>query len=189
MTRNFLSTPLDRAVVDHLLDRARRAPSAGNTASTQFLVLDTPDAVAAYWDTTLPVERRASFAWPGLLEAPVLIVPWVDPAAYVARYAEPDKAHTGLGDAAADWPVPYWFVDGGAAVMSILLGAEAEGLGALLFGLFEHESAVRRRFGVPDRLRAVGAVALGHGAPDERASASARRPRRRLDEVVHRGAW
>lgn len=189
MTRSFLSTPIDRVVVDHLLDRARRAPSAGNTSSTQFLVLDTPDAVAAYWDTTLAVERRASFPWPGLLEAPVLVVPWVDPDAYVARYAESDKAHTGLGDTAAAWPVPYWFVDGGAVVMSILLGAEAEGLGALLFGLFEHEAAVRRRFGVPERLRAVGAVALGHGAPDERASGSTRRPRRPLDEIVHRGTW
>jgi nitroreductase len=188
MTRAFLPTPLEPDLVDGLLERARRAPSAGNTASTEFLVLDTPETVAAYWDTTLPAERRADFPWPRLLDAPVLVVAWVEPAAYVDRYAEPDKRHTGLGADAADWSVPYWFVDGGAAVMTLLLGAEAAGLGALLFGLFSHEAAVRDRFGVPAGRRAVGTVALGHPAPD-RPSRSSGRPRPPLDDVVHRHTW
>jgi len=188
MTRAFLPTPVESAVIDRLIDRARRAPSAGNTASTEFLVLDSPSSVSAYWDTTLSDERREVFPWPQLLDAPVLVVPFVDPSAYVARYAEPDKAHTGLGDSVGAWPVPYWFVDGGAAVMSLLLAAEAEGLGALLFGLFEHETAVRTRFGVPESLRAVGAVALGLAAPD-RPSASGARPRVDISEIVHRSSW
>jgi nitroreductase len=188
MTRSFLPTEIPTATVDRLLDRARRAPSAGNTASVEFLVLDTDDDVSAYWSTTLTDERREVFPWPGLLDAPVLVVPWVDPDAYVERYGEPDKAHTGLGESVDAWPVPYWFVDGGAAVMALLLGAESEGLGALLFGLFGHEDAVRSRFGVPSGRRAVGVVALGHRAPD-RPSASAGRRRRPLDQVVHRKRW
>ena len=188
MTRAFDPAPVDPTTTDRILDRARRAPSAGNTASVEFLVLDTAAAVEAYWDTTLTASRRDSFSWPGLLDAPTLVVPWVRPAAYVARYAESDKAHTGLGRSVDDWPVPYWFVDGGAVVMAILLGAEAEGLGALLFGLFGHEAAVRQRFAVPDDRRAVGAIALGRRAPDC-PSASAARPRPPLDAVVHRGIW
>ena len=188
MTRAFLPHTIESETIDRLLDRARRAPSAGNAASVEFLVLDTVPSVATYWETTLTDERREVFPWPGLLDAPVLVIPWVSPDAYVVRYAEPDKAHTGLGHAADDWPVPYWFVDGGAAVMALLLGAEAEGLGALLFGLFEHEDAVRERFGVPADRRAVAAVALGHRAPD-RPSVSSRRPRPPLDSVVHRGSW
>lgn len=188
MTRTFSNEPLSRAVVDDLVDLARRGPAAGNTAGLEWLVLDTEADVGAYWDTTLPRERRAGFPWPGLLEAPVVLIPWVDPAAYVARYGEPDKADSGLGRGTEAWPVPYWFVDGGAAVMTLLLGAESAGLGALLFGLFGHERAVRRRFGVPDGWRAVGAVALGHRAPDRRSS-SARRARPELGEVVHRGSW
>lgn len=188
MTRSFEPTAVATTVVDRLLDQARRAPSAGNTAATEFLVLETPDAVDRYWATTLSDERRAAFPWPQLLRAPLLIVPWVEPAAYVARYGEADKAHTGLGVSAGAWPVPYWFVDGGAVAMALLLAAEAEGLGALLFGLFEHEAAVRERFGVPEGRRAVGTIALGHRAPD-RPSASAARPRRPLAEVVHRGTW
>jgi nitroreductase len=188
MTRAFLPTPVAPAIVDELLDVARRAPSAGNTASVQFLVLEGPDDTAAYWATTLAHEHRASFPWADLLHAPVLVIPWVEPCAYVARYAEPDKAHTGLGGSPDDWAVPYWFVDGGAAVMSVLLGAEAVGLGALFFGLFEHEEAVRSQFGVPPELRAVGALALGHRAPD-RESRSSMRSRPALGEVVHRGRW
>ena len=188
MTRAFTTQPVDRAIVDHLIDLARRGPTAGNTAGLDWLVLATIDEVGAYWDTTLPLERRNDFPWPRLLDAPVLIIPWVDPEAYVARYAEPDKVLTGLGGAAGDWMVPYWFVDGGAAAMTLLLGAEDAGLGALLFGLFEHEDAVRARFGVPASRRAVGAIALGHRAPDC-PSLSARRGRPRADQIVHRGVW
>lgn len=188
MTRAFRDTPVDPSIIDGLLDVARRSPSAGNTASVEFLVLDGPSDTGAYWETTLPTERRASFPWPDLLRAPVLVVPWVDPSAYVARYREDDKSHTGLGASIDGWPVPYWFVDGGAAVMSLLLGAEAEGLGALFFGLFDHEPAIRDRFDVPEERRAVGTVALGHAAED-RPSRSAARPRPALDSVVHRGRW
>ena len=167
MTRSFLTEPLDRATVDELVDLARRHPSAGNTAGTAFLVLEGDD-VAAYWETTLSGERRAVFPWPGLLVAPVLVVPWVDPDAYVERYAEPDKARTGLGAGADAWSVPYWWVDGGMAAMTLLLAAEDHGFGACFFGLFEHEGAVRDRFGVPNGRRAVGTVAIGRPGPGAR---------------------
>ncbi len=188
MSRSFESCPVDSEVLDGLLRQALRAPSAGNTASLRFLVLEGAEQTGSYWDVTLPPVRRVDFAWPRLLDAPVLVVPWVDPDAYVSRYAEPDKVCTGLGRTPADWPVPYWFVDGGAAVMSLLYGAVDAGLGALFFGLFGHEDAVRSRFGVPPGQRAVGTIALGHPVV-ERLSASARRPRLSFDEVIHRGRW
>jgi hypothetical protein len=47
---------------------------------------------------------------------------------------------------------------------------------------------VLAELGVPDGWRAVGTVAMGHPAPDE-PGRSAGRPRRTLDEVVHRGTW
>jgi nitroreductase len=188
MVRAFSDNAVDPAVVDALLDLARRAPSAGNSQGTAFVVLDAPDDVAAYWDLTLARERRSSFGWPGLLAAPVLVVVLCSPDVYVARYAEADKAGSGLGGAAGAWTVPYWFVDSGMAVEHLLLGATEAGLGACLFGLFEDEPAVLASLGVPDGWRAVGTVALGHPAPD-RPGASAGRARRPLGEVVHRGSW
>ena len=187
MVRSFTGEPVAPALIDAICDLARRAPSAGNTAGVQFLVLE-GDTTAGYWDATLPVPRRAGFAWPGLLGAPALVVVWADPDAYVRRYGEPDKRHTGLGADAEAWPVPYWFVDGGAAVMTMLLAAEDRGLGAAFFGLFDHEEAVRRRFGVPPGPRAVGTVALGHPAPD-RPSRSARRGRPDVGAIIHRSRW
>lgn len=188
MVRAFGPDPVDPATVDALLDGARRAPSAGNTQAVRFLVLDTPEAVAGYWDLTLPPARREGFAWPGLLVAPVLVVVLVDPAAYVARYAEPDKAATGLGRGVGEWTVPYWWVDAGAAVQDLLLGVVDAGLGACLFGLFAHEEAVLRAHGVPAGWRAAGTVALGHPAeaPPGRSAGRTRPP---LGEVVHRARW
>jgi nitroreductase len=187
MCRAFRPEPVDPHVVDGLIDLARRHPAAGNTPGTAFLVLEGDD-VGAYWDVTLPAGRRAGFPWPGLLDAPVLVVVVVDPDAYVVRYAEADKARTGLGGGTGSWPVPYWFVDGGMAAMALLLAVTDAGLGACFFGLFDHEPAVVARFGVPPGMRAVGTIAIGHPAAD-RPSASARRGRPPLDEVIHRGRW
>jgi nitroreductase len=77
------------------------------------------------------------------------------------------------------------------AVMSLLLAAEDAGLGALFFGLFEHESVVAAAFGVPADWRPLGAVALGYPVPPEeqRRSRSAARSRPPLAQVVHRGRW
>ena len=187
MCRAFLADPVDPAVVDELVDLARRAPTAGNTDALRFLVLDTPAAVAGYWDTTLPPQRRPTFPWPGLLVAPVLIVPCVSASAYVARYGEPDKAtrraesdpvtRYGLGSEASAWRVPYWWVDGGMAAENLLLAVTERGLGALFFGIFDHEPALRERFGIPTEWLPVGTVAIGHPAPasEARRSASASR--------------
>jgi nitroreductase len=191
MVRAFGPDPVDPATVDALLDAARRAPSAGNTQAVRFLVLDTPEAVAGYWDLTLPVERREGFAWPGLLVAPVLVVVLVDPDAYVARYGEADKAATGLGVGPEAWAVPYWWVDAGAAIENLLLAVVDAGLGACLFGLFAHEEAVLRAHDVPVGWRAAGTVALGTlpGGGAGRRGRSADRPRPPLSAVVHRGRW
>lgn len=189
MVRAFADRPVDPTVVDGLLDLARRAPSAGHTQPWSFVVLEGPEQTERLWSVTLPVgDRRASFRWQKLLDAPVVVVPLVSASAYVSRYAEPDKAATGLGTSVSDWPVPYWWVDGGMAVHTLLLGAVDAGLGALFYGLFDHEDDVLGALGVPDGWRALGAVALGWPAPDEPGLSGAR-PRRPFDDLVHRGGW
>jgi nitroreductase len=189
MVRSFAPRPVDPALVDRLVAGALRAPSAGNTRATAFVVLEGRDT-ARLWDATLPAERRGSFRWPGLLDAPVVVVALVEPGAYPRRYAEDDNAATGLGAGVEAWPVPYWWVDGGMAVQTLLLGAVDVGLGALFYGLFEHEHAALAALGVPEGWRALGAVALGHPAegpgPPGR---SAGRPAPPASDRVHRGGW
>jgi len=188
MTRDFSPEPLAPGLLDELLDSARRVPSAGNTQGFEFLVLDSPEAVSRYWDTTLPVPRRERFGFPGLLTAPALVVVYADPRAYLQRYSEPDKAATGLGTDAAAWATPYWLVDASFAALALQLAAVDAGLGVLFFGLFDRAPAVAERFGVPDHMEPVGTVAIGHRG-GEVEGRSRRRPRRPLSEVVHRGAW
>ena len=159
-----------------------RGPSAGHAQGLDLVVL-TGDDVARYWSVTLA--EPSSFRWQGLLRAPVLVVPVVSPSDYADRYAEADKAATGLGTVDA-WPVPYWWVDGGAGVENLLLACVAEGLGACFFGQFDHEAAVKDAFGIPDDRRCLGTVALGHPVPDE-PGRSADRPRR--TDAIHLGGW
>lgn len=188
MVRAFTEESVDPAVVDGLVDLARRAPSAGNSQGSAFVVLSGAAETSRYWDVALPDERRATFRWSGLLAAPVLIVVVVRPEAWVERYREPDKVASGLGAGPEVWPVPYWWVDAGMAVEHLLLGVVEAGLGACFFGLFEHEEAVLRALAVPDGWRAVGTVALGHPAADA-PGRSATRGRPSVSEVLHRGGW
>lgn len=187
MRRTFADPPVDATWLDATLDLARRVPSAGHSQGLDWLVLDTPELTDRYWSITLG-ERRAGFTHQGLLRAPVLVVALADPQAYLARYGEPDKARTGLGGDARAWGVPYWFVDAGMAVQTLLLAVEDAGLSACFFGLFDHERAVLDAHGVPTGVRAVGTIAIGHRAAEpERPGRSAARPLR--EDVIHRGSW
>lgn len=187
MTRAFERRSVAPELVDGLIDLARRAPSAGNTQPWAFVVLE-GDQTARLWDVTLPAGRRGGFRWARLLDAPVVVVAVVDPGAYAHRYAEPDKRGTGLGAGVDAWPVPYWWVDGGMAVHGLLLAAVDAGLGALFYGLFDHEEAALAALGVPPGWRALGAVAMGWPAPDEPGRSTAR-GRPDLGDVIHRGGW
>src|SRR5699024_9923600 len=120
-----------------------------------------------FWEITLPPVRRRTFRWSKLLDAPVIALALADPNAYVARYAEPDKAATGLGAGPEAWPVPYWTIDASMSVMTMLLAAEDAGLGALFFGVFHGEGDLRRRLGIPPQMVLLGALALGWPAPTE----------------------
>ncbi len=189
MCRDFVEQDIDPELLKKVLLAAFRGPSAGNTSAIELLVLSQPQ-VQQYWSLTLTEEKRESFPWPGLLKAPTLVIPLVRPSAYQERYQERDKAHTGLGDSLEAWQVPYWFVDGGAGLMGLLLAAEAAGLGALLFGQFQHERALATAFGVPEDYRALGTVALGWPSTSGRKpSVSAARGRADPELLIHHQAW
>ncbi len=184
MVRNFEARSVPPQVVERLLANARRGPSAGFAQGVEFLVLDGPDQTAAYWNVSLPDERRGGFRWEGLLRAPLLILVFCSKQAYVDRYAEPDKAVPAVDQR---WSTPFWYVDGAFAAMLTLLSAVDAGLGALFFAVF-HPDDVRRAFGVPETYEPVGAIAVGYPLPDE-PSPSLSRGHRPAHEVVHRGRW
>jgi nitroreductase len=190
MVRSFDDRPLDDRVVDALVADALRAPSAGNTGGTAWLVLTEPAPRTAYWEqTTTDDWRRHSRRWPGLSRAPVVALSLASPSAYLARYAEGDKAGSGLEQTEAEWPVPYWFGDAAFATMSLLLRAADEGIGACFLGNFRGEAAVLAALGVPAGWRLFGSVLLGHPDGDDHRSPSLDRPRPSPAERVHRNRW
>ena len=188
MTRAFTSEPIPASTLTDLFDLALRSPSAGKTQGIHFVVLQGIDK-DAFWNDTLPQEKRESFRWQKLLDANVIILPCVDPQAYVDRYSESDKSATGLGTTINAWPTPYWTVDGSFAVMTMLLAAQDAGLGALFFAVFNGEEALRKRLGIPDGIQMLGAVALGHPAEKQEKGRSASRSRKKQSEVVHHSRW
>ena len=186
MVRSFLSRPLEPAVVERILSNAQRAPSAGFSQGWAFLALEGQAQTRRYWEAVGPDE--ADFAYPHLLDAPLLVVCLSDKTAYLDRYAEPDKGWTDRDE--SRWPAPYWDIDTGMAAMLMLLTATDAGLGALFFGIPPDKIATfRHTFGVPYRPHPIGTVAGGYPRGDDRPSPSLRRGHRPVAEVVHRGQW
>ena len=179
----------DRPVPPELVDRvcaaALRVPSAGFTQGVSLLVLTSAEQRAAYWSATA---GAAQSRWlTGMRTAPVLVLLWTSQQAYLDRYAEPDKGWTDRDP--QRWSAPYWFVDGGMAALAMLLTATDAGLGACFFGVpAARTGAVRATFGVPAEQLSVGVVTLGYAAGTVPGS-PARRPRRRPEELIHRGVW
>jgi nitroreductase len=186
MCRTFLRRPVAPEVVDRLFDRATRAPSAGQAQGWAFVVLEGYDATARFWSTDADSAWMAHPDHPGVLNAPVIALPFCSRGLYLERYRAPDKAGAGLQEEAA-WPAPYWLIDTAFATMLLLLAAVEEGLGALFFRLHNDPGRLRAELGVPEGWDPIGAVALGWPAPTDGQPTA--RPRRSVAEVVHRGGW
>jgi nitroreductase len=186
MVRGFLRQSLPAVVVERILRNAQRAPSAGFSQGWAFLALEGEAETRRYWEAVGP--DQDGFAYPHLLDAPLLVVCLSDKTAYLDRYAEPDKGWTDRDE--ARWPAPYWDIDTGMAAMLMLLTATDAGLGALFFGIPPEKIATfRQAFGVPERLHPIGTVAVGYPRGDDRPSPSLRRGHRPPADVVHRGHW
>ncbi len=191
MVRNYAERPVDPAVVERALRNATRAPSAGFSQGWAFVLLDQPDDVRRYWEAATPPDRLAHpDRWlTGMMRAPVVIIPCSSKAAYLDRYAEPDKGWSDRDE--SRWPMPYWHMDTAMASLLILQTAVDAGLGALFFGIpVERVAEVRRELVIPDTHDPIGALTIGHLTEDAGLPGSARTRRRiPLDDVVHRGGW
>jgi nitroreductase len=187
MCRSFLDSPVSPELLDRALTLATHAPSAGNTQGWAFVVLE-GERTAQFWEHQGDSSWLAHPSHPGLLNAPVIVLPLASRASYVARYSEPDKAQAGPGRVEG-WSMPYWVVDTAFATMLLLLGLAQEGLGALFFALRKPPGPLLHQLGVPDGWEPLGAIALGWPGPGDKPSTSAGRPRKGTSEVVHRGRW
>lgn len=134
--RAYTDAPVSQAAVDALLHAAMAAPSANDVRPWAFLVVRDP-------------ERRRLLAethqWSQMCaDAPVVIVVVGDPAAS-----------------------DYWVQDCSAATENLLLAAAALDLGSVWVGVYpraERETHVRRVLDIPERLRVLCLLPVGHPA-------------------------
>ncbi len=185
MVRNFADKPLDPAIIDRILELTRHAPSAGFTQGQSFIVVTGAEAKKAIAATCEEDEYvRKGFA-PFISKAPVLLVPCTSEDAYHRRYQEVDKVNADGTEIV--WPVPYWFMDIGCAVMIALLAAIDEGLVSAFAGSKDLDR-LRAVLNIPMEVTPVGVIALGYRAADV-PSPSLKRGRKRDEDYIHRERW
>ena len=184
MVRSYRAAPIDPAVLDRILDAARRAPSAGFSQGVELVVVTSESGRRRLAADAHEPEYVARGFDPWLSVAPVHIVIACDPEAYRTRYGEPDKIRSTPPN---EWAAPYWWVDAGAVLMLLLLAVEDEGLAAGFLGshAFEDLAAIT---GIPAGYETVGLVTVGHAA-EATGRPKRRRHRRSLPEVEHHETW
>jgi nitroreductase len=165
MVRHFASEPIDRAVLERIGLTAQRTPSAGFSQGQRLIVV-TDEArrreVAEVCGERYYVEMGHD---PWISEAPALFVPCVSERIYHDRYREPDKVDDEGNE--IDWPVPYWWMDVGCTVMTLLLAVVDEGLAAGFAGADDLD-ALRAALDIPADFTPVGVIPIGRKLPDLR---------------------
>jgi nitroreductase len=185
MVRHFRPDPVDPAIIERILDLARHAPSAGFTQGQSFVVVTRPELKQAIARTCGEEEYVGSGFHPFISEAPVLLIACTSETAYHRRYQEPDKVQEDGTE--IEWPVPYWHMDIGCAVMIVLLAAVNEGLAAGFAGSHDLD-ALRAALGIPADVTPVGVIPIGYRAQDV-PSGSLKRGRKPQAEYVHYEKW
>jgi nitroreductase len=185
MVRNFSDRPVDAAITDRILELTRHAPSAGFTQGQSFVLVTRPELRRAIAATCEEEEYVQSGFAPFISKAPVLLIPCTSEAAYHRRYHEADKVNEDGTEIV--WPVPYWFMDIGCAVMIALLAAIDEGLVTAFAGSKDLDQ-LRSLLNMPAEVTPVGVIAAGYRAADI-PSPSLKRGRKSDEEYIHRERW
>lgn len=145
MVRSFTPEPIPMETIERIVATAQRAPSAGFSQGVSFVLVTDPT-----------LRRRVANMAGGRVfvsAAPVQLVICTSETVYRDRYREPDKRnpYTPEGED-APWPIPYWHIDAGCAMMLLLLAARDEGLASAFAGLW-NLPGMRSLLGIPSMSR------------------------------------
>ena len=162
--RRFEDGGVDREVIERIARLAQRTPSAGFSQGQRLVVVTDPArrrelaricGEEAYDDLGMG---------PWISECAAQFVPCVSEAIYHRRYQEPDKVRDDGTE--IDWPVPFWWVDIGATMQTIMLAAVDEGLGCGFIG--PDVDGLQAYLGIPHEFVPIGVMPVGRPLPDFR---------------------
>lgn len=138
--RAYEGTPIDKEVLDSLLNAALEAPSAGNVQPYRIYVIT---------DLNMREElARASLNQWFIAEAPINLVFTVNI----------DEAYSAYGERGVSL---YSILDVGAAIENLMLLATSYGLGTCWIGAFDEEE-VSKLLNLPSNERPISIVTLGY---------------------------
>ncbi|MBN2168009.1 MAG: nitroreductase family protein [Actinobacteria bacterium] len=159
--RKYQSKAVEPELIDQVLEAARLAPSWKNLQTWELLVVTDENKRREVADT-----MEGNPARHAITQAPVLIIVCADPT------------RSGVMNGKE-----YYMTDIGIVMDHIMLEASSLGLGTVFVGLFD-ENEVRGIFGIPEQYRIVAMTPLGH--PEK---VPEPRPRKDINEIVHRENW
>jgi nitroreductase len=183
--RSYLPDPVPRETLERIVARGRKIPSAGHSQGLRLVVVtnaETRKRIAELGGEAYYVEMGME---PWMSGAPAHIVVGVREEDYHDRYREADKV-TDDG-VEMEWPVPYWYIDAGAAVMLLWLAALDEGLACGVFGTHAWDE-LRELLGIPSDVTPVAVLTVGKEGKDT-VQGSAKRGWKPLDDVVRWERW
>jgi nitroreductase len=195
--RTFADRPIDKAILERVLEAAITAPSSSNRQPWKWAVVTAPEIKRAI---VAAIEQRAveikaiiarghhaddygsygDFFYEPLREAAAIVVPQYRPypdliANLIASGGGDASQYTTAGAMQAE------LVSTSAAIMALLLQAHAEGLGAcMMAGPMIAKDQIHALLGIAQPWQMVGAIALGQLA----APVAATMPRKPIDRVV-----
>ncbi|MBP8129686.1 MAG: nitroreductase family protein [Candidatus Hydrogenedentes bacterium] len=162
--RRYRDEAVGETQLAELMEAARWAQSWANTQCWEIIVVRDPSVKRALQESV----PEGNPGWRCIESAPLLLV--VCGKRRVSGFYH-GNAVTRFGD--------WLLFDLGILTQNIALTAHALGLGTLVLGLFDHDSA-RQTLGVPEEYEVVTLMPLGYPAGDVKAP-----PRREASEFTH----
>jgi nitroreductase len=185
--RSYTGERVPRELLERIARAARRGPNAGYSQGLRILVVDDPEVIAQLVAEDADDKSRAWFT-----SAAAHFIVLTREQDYHDRYTQPDKLAV-TGGVEVVWPVPFWHVDAGAAMMLVMLAALEERLGAGVYGVpVEDDARVRELLAIPADFTIMVGLTVGHPAEDsdwDRASSAFSQRRRAHDAVVRWNRW
>jgi FMN reductase [NAD(P)H] len=163
--RRFAEGGVAHDAIERIARLAQRTPSAGFSQGQRLMVVVDPRLRREVGIACGEQEYEPQFGrW--ISECAAQFVPCVSEEIYHRRYREPDKLDDdGLEIA---WPIPYWWVDVGATMQTIMLAAVDAGLGCGFAGPILGVEPLRTALGIPEEFTPIGVMPVGNPIADVR---------------------
>lgn len=158
--RSFSGEPVDRQVLDSILEAGRRAPSAKNRQPWRFIVMTEPDLKKAVVSAAYGQE-------------------WLGDAAAVIALCTTNVDYQ-MPNGQLSYPLDISF-----AASFMMLQAESEGLGSCLVSTYQ-EAELKSVLSIPYSMRIVLLLAVGPAGDEPSGPPSHRKP---LDAIASYNHW